>query len=93
MNTEDQLAEVHVREYESRMKHIDELIAKAEAAEALAPEHQAELAALKGHRAKLADALDQIQRTSLAEWAQKGGPMILWDLVAERVEKLVEHLE
>ncbi len=93
MYNQERLTETHIREYEARMKHIDELISRAERAEHLTSAQMEELGALRGQRARLADELEQIKSSSLEEWAKKGGPMIIWDLVAERAEKLIEHIE
>ena len=89
MTTEDLLVEQHIQAYESRLKHIDELLEKAEAA---APGSE-EVAELTAQRQKAADALAQFKEKSLEEWAREGGPMVIWDLVAERLEKFIERLE
>lgn len=93
MRNEEQLVETHVVEYESRLKHIDELIVRAGKTQNQKPQHKAELAELKQERDKLADHLEEIKQLSLEEWAKEGGPMVLWDIVAGRLEQLVEHLE
>lgn len=93
MKTEEQLVEKHVMEYASRLKHIDELITRADKAEDQSSTHKAELSELKQEREKLAGHLEEIRQQSLEEWAKEGGPMVIWDLVAERLERLVEHLE
>jgi len=93
MTTEDQLVESHVKEYTSRLKHIDELIARASKADIQKVEHRSELSDLKQERNNLAGHLDTINVLSAEEWAKKGGPMVMWDLVAERLEKLLEHFE
>jgi len=92
MTSRDDLVERRILQYEARMKRIDELLAKAKAAATKAEAHE-ELAQLHGEREKLADALEQIKEKSLEEWAREGGPMVIWDLIAERVERLVERLE
>lgn len=93
MTSENQLVEDHIREYEARLKHIDELFARASQVENQTPEHQAELSDLKQERAKLTEQMAQIKQLSAEEWAKKGGPMVIWDLVAQRLEKLLERLE
>ncbi len=94
MTTDEQLAERNILHYEARLKHIDELFEKASKAPgAEAPETSRELAELKEERGKLVDTLEQIKEKSLEAWAKEGGPMVIWDLVAERLEKLVERLE
>ncbi len=93
MTTEERLAEIHVKEYESRMKQLDELLSRAEARTSLGAAQREELAELRRQRDRLAAVLEHIRRSSIEEWARKGGPMILWDLVAERAEKLLERIE
>ncbi|HEC18828.1 MAG TPA: hypothetical protein ENI97_05735 [Gammaproteobacteria bacterium] len=93
MTTEEQLVESHVQEYNARLKRIDELIGRADNVENPNPEDVAELSKLKKERNKLANQLLDIKALSAAEWAKEGGPMVIWDLVAERLEKLVERLE
>jgi len=94
MSTDEQLVERNILYYEARLKHIDELFEKASKAPgAGTPEVDKELAELKAERSKLADELAQMQEKSLEEWAKEGGPMVIWDLLAERLEKLVERLE
>jgi len=88
MTAKEQLVESHVREYESRLKHIDELVARASKADLQKVEHQSELSDLKQERDKLAGHLDEIKALSAEEWAKEGGPMVIWDIVAERLEKL-----
>lgn len=93
MTTEEHLVETHVREYNARLEHIDELIERAAKTGNPKPEHATELTELKQQREKLANQLIDIKQLSAAEWAKEGGPMVIWDLVAERLEKLIEHLE
>jgi len=91
MTTDEQLVERNILHYEARLKHVDELFEKAH--KAVEPEASEELAELKKERAKLADDLEKLKQKSLEEWAKEGGPMVIWDLLAERLEKLVERLE
>ncbi len=93
MTTEEQLVESHVQESNARLKHIDELIGRTAKLDIQKAEHQAELSELKQEREKLAGQLGEIEQLSAEEWAKEGGPMVIWDLVAQRLEKLVEHLE
>ncbi len=94
MTTDEQLVERNILHYEARLKHVDELFEKAhKAVETTAPEASEELNELKKERGKLADDLEKLKQKSLEEWAKEGGPMVIWDLLAERLEKLVERLE
>lgn len=92
----NQLAERHIREHEAHLKHIDELmeqVDKAKQAAADSSEVSAELADLKQERGILANHLDELREKSAEEWAEKGGPMVMWDIVADRLEKLVERIK
>ncbi len=93
MTNKEQLVEEHVMEYESRLKHIDKLIEHTGKLEIKKSEHRTELSELKQEREKLAKHLEEIKQSSAEEWAREGGPMVIWDIVAGRLEKLVEHLE
>jgi len=48
---------------------------------------------LRQEHAKLTEQMAQIKQLSAEEWAKKRGPMVVWDLVAQRLEKLLERLE
>ena len=88
MTNIDQLAEQHIRQYETRLKHIDEVIAKAD------KETQSEdLKELAGHRSELADYIEELREKAPFEWMEEGGPMVMWDIVAERIQELVDRIE
>ena len=92
----NQLAESHIKEHEARLKHIDELMEQADKAKHEAEESSevsAELESLKQERSSLAYQLDELRKHSAEEWAEKGGPMVMWDIVADRLEKLVERIK
>lgn len=96
MSDINQLAEQHIREHEARLKHIDELMEqadKAKQAEEDSSEVSAELADLKQERSELARHLDELRQHSEEDWAEKGGPMVMWDIVADRLERLVERIK
>lgn len=86
----DDLVDQKVTEYNSRLKHIDEL---AEQAAALEEEsHLAELAELKSERNKLADYLKELEQNRSEKSLEMTGPMYIWDVIAQRLEKLVEKI-
>lgn len=85
----DQLAEQHIRQYESQLKHIDEVMARAQKETA----QSADLKELAEHRGELADYIKELREKAPFEWMEEGGPMVLWDVVAERIEQLVERIE
>ena len=91
------LAEQHIREHESRLKHIDELIGRARERVGEKPEVSAELEDLAKRREDLAVELDELRLQNVKDWDKeeiaKAGPMGVWDAVAQALEKLVERLE
>ena len=85
----DQLAEQHIRQYESQLKHIDEVMARAQKETA----ENADMKELAQHRNELAGYIQELRDKAPFEWMEEGGPMVLWDLAAERIEQLVERIE
>ena len=100
MTDANQLMRENIMEYESRMKHFDELIVRADKAVGKDPEHEevrGRLANLKQQRDKFASLLDELRLKSLESWRvdeiEKAGPMGIWDAVGQQLEKLVERIE
>ncbi len=100
MTSQNQLIEQHIREYQSRIQHIDELMERAqqglnegEAAE----ESQSALEEARRNREKLATLYEELKLSSTENWRKeeiiKSGPMGVWDAVAQQLEKLVERFE
>ncbi|HTT08030.1 MAG TPA: hypothetical protein VMH34_04495 [Gammaproteobacteria bacterium] len=91
----DQVVEQRILEYESRLKHIDELLRRAHGASP-PPEVHGELAELKGKRETLANEVEALKRKPPEDWRKKEitstGPLAVWDIVAQQLEKLVERL-
>lgn len=89
MSKLEELVDRHVTEYNSRLKHFDEMAEKAESLE----EHhdKQELAELKAHRIQFHNYLQE-QRHSPSQRLLDSGPMAIWDVVADRLEKLVEKV-
>lgn len=100
MTHRDHLIEQHIRLHESHLKHIDEMLNRAHQhveAGSAPPEAETELKELKGERQKLAEELSEMKHKSVEELERdalsRAGPMGVWDAVARRLEKLVEHLD
>jgi hypothetical protein len=96
----DDLVEQHVREYQSRLGYVDELLGRARGSIGEGPEDRAlraRLEELEQERHRLADWLEDIKRTPPADWREEeirqAGPMGIWDAVAQQLEKLVERRE
>ena len=94
------LAEQHIIEHESRLKHFDELLDRAgKRSDKLTkqPEIETELENLRKERDRLASRVDELKLRSLEDWKkeeiEKAGPMGIWDAVAQQLEKLVERIE
>ena len=100
MTSKEQLIEQHIREYESRMKHIDELYERAhQATENLgaADDTQSRLNELSAQRALLRETTDSIKTMPLDKWREatlsNAGPMAVWDILAQKLEDFVERHE
>jgi hypothetical protein len=100
MTTANQMIEQHIREYQSRMQHIDELMERARTRVDEMPVDAASRQALETairDRDKLTTLYEELKLSSTANWRKeeilKGGPMGLWDVVAQQLERLVERLE
>ena len=98
MATRNQLAEQHILQYESHLKHIDEMLDQAnqyiESGDG-SKEIIEELTELKNERDELGKYLEDVRQKSPEELENEimrgAGPMAIWDIVAQRLEKLIEH--
>ena len=95
----NELVEQHIREHESRLKHIDELLQRTRKATDKKDENKdidAELEEVERDREQLYEHIQTVKH-SPQYWAKnaldKAGPMGVWDAVAQRLEKLVERIE
>ena len=98
--TEQMLAEQQVRAYQARLKHIDELIARARTEAEAHPEDTAlrdRLARFTSERDSLAALVERLRLDPTGDWRvqeiEKAGPMGIWDAVAQQLENLTERLE
>ena len=99
MTNYSEMVEQHILEYESRQKHIEELLARAREHVGAGPEHadtQAQIEQLASQHARLSGQLDQLKRKKLRDWQEEeieeAGGMAVWDVLAQELEKLVERL-
>ena len=99
MTTKEQLVEQHIREYEARQKHVNELLARAEEiAEAHSgqPVHT-EVNLYRNQHDNLVEHTEQLKKMPLEHWReetiQSAGPMAIWDVIAQKLEDLVEKVE
>jgi hypothetical protein len=100
MTTKDHLIEQHIREYESRMKHIDELYDRAHQAAGHvdeAPHKHVGLKKLDAQRELLQQTTDHIKTMPIDNWREEtvrnAGPMAVWDILAQKLEDFVERHE
>lgn len=100
MTTKEQLVERHIREYESRLKHLDELMARAhDATKHLDDDHdiKTEINQYQGQKAALVEETEKLKKMSLDHWRedtiQNAGPMAIWDVLAQKIEDLIERAE
>ncbi|RME35184.1 MAG: hypothetical protein D6786_02650 [Gammaproteobacteria bacterium] len=97
MNTIDQLVEQHIRSQDARLKRIDELLARAEAAARGDAAREAEVAELRRRRDEQAARLGEEKRRPLSDWQEQeiesAGPMAVWDALALDIENLIEAME
>lgn len=100
MTNKEKLVEQHIREYELRHKHMDELIVRAKhAALHLDDEHQlkSELKDYRQQHTELIDQTKELKKMPLKNWRedeiQSAGPMAIFDILAQKLEDLVERIE
>jgi hypothetical protein len=97
MSKLNQLIQQHILEHESHLKHVDELLDRAQ--ERIAKEEAAaeQLANAKRERDKLSSRVEEFKLRPPDQWSEaefeKTGPMVVWDTLAQGLEKLVERLE
>lgn len=91
MSKTNSLVEQHIRTHESRLRHIDGLLRQAEQNGDTAS--QSELAEIKVEQEKIGEYIAQFREKSPEQFIQAAGPMVMWELVAQRLEKLVEKIQ
>ena len=96
----EKLVEQHIREYESRLKHIDEQFERAKlASAALDDGHalKAELGQYHKQRIDLAHQTAELKKIPFTHWHEdmirSAGPMVIWDILAQQLEDLIERVE
>jgi hypothetical protein len=100
MSNKEHLIEQHIREYESRMKHIDELYDRAHQAAGQADEATDKHVGLKkldAQRELLQHTTEHIKTMPMDNWREatvrNAGPMAVWDILAQKLEDFVERHE
>lgn len=96
----EQLIERHIREYESRLKHIDELYERAQKATEHLPEEDSNVTELRRYAEQLnvmLDDSDDIKSMDVKKWQSEtiknAGPLGIWDILAQKLEEFIERHE
>jgi len=100
MTITEKIADQHIREYESRLKHLDELFERAKQFSArLDDDHElkSELEQYQEQHTDLADHTAKLKEMPFAHLSediiQSAGPMAVWDILARKLENLIERIE
>lgn len=99
MTTKEQLIDQHIREYEARLKHIDELYERAQEVTENLGDHEtrSELEDYAAQRQHLQQKAEEIKTMPLENWreetVQSAGPMAIWDILAQKLEDFLERHE
>lgn len=100
MTNREELINQHIREYESRLLHIDELYAKADKATAHfdeSHESRSELNKLAEERLKMQKEAESLKTLDVDTWEEdtirQAGPMAIWDILAQKLEAFIERHE
>ena len=98
MSSKEQLIEQHIREYESRLRHIDELFDKAHEAAGQPDENSESGSELKDLRAQIAllrDTHAEVKKRPIDKFRddtiRSAGPMAIWDVLAQKLEDFLER--
>lgn len=100
MTNTEHLVHQHILEYHSRQKHLDGLFEKAkQASDHLAEDHEIKrsLRQLAEEKSGLESKTKDISAMDVSHWRdetiQKAGPMAVWDILAQKLEDLIEKME
>ena len=95
----DQLIQQHISEHEMRLKHVDTLLERAQQgiAKTGGGDVAEQLTSAKAERDKLSSQVEEYKQRPPGQWSEeefeRKGPMIVWDSLAQQLEKLVERFE
>ena len=97
MNQLNRMIQQHILEHESRLKHVDELLERAQQKIAKEGDAAEQLAKAKQERDKLSGQIEEFKVRPPDQWSEadfeRTGPMVVWDTLAQQLEKLVERME
>ena len=96
----DHLVEQHILQHNAQLKNIDEFLDRVEKVDLSKKEMSdlaRELEELKNEREKLLAHIGELKQKTREEWQEDDfnqvGPMVIWEAVAKRLQRLVERLE
>ena len=93
----NRMIQQHILEHESRLKHVDELLERAQQNIAKEGDAADQLAKAKQERDRLSGEVEAFKLRPPEQWAEeefeRTGPMVVWDTLAQKLEKLVERIE
>ena len=104
MTSKEQLIEQHIREYQARLKHVDELFVQAhEVTEDLEESHESHTE-LKDYAEQPRyymgehdEESEEIKTMKVKKWREEtaaaAGPMAIWDILAQKLENFIERHE
>jgi hypothetical protein len=100
MNNVTELTDQNILKYESLQKHTAELLARAQKHIGSGPEHddvRVETERLAREHDRLSGTLDQLKQRRasgdlLEDEIEREGPMSVWEVLGQDLEKLVEKL-
>jgi hypothetical protein len=91
--------EQSILEYRSRRAYLDEMLERAKAGLVEAPANVPEktvLVELQHERDRLGMLYEKLRFKSVANWREEeieiSGPMAIWDVVAQKLENLLERI-
>ncbi|MCW8963671.1 MAG: hypothetical protein OQL16_07725 [Gammaproteobacteria bacterium] len=97
MQDREHLVDQHIREYESRQRHVDELLERAEKHIESKPEHQESLSEIKARHDAMVGSVQDFKQGKVNQQAvqaiQQAGPMGVWFGLISELESLLEILE
>lgn len=104
MTSKEQLIEQHIREYQSRLKHVDELFVRAQEVTEDLDETDESRTELKDYAEQAKyylgendEETEQIKTMKVKKWREEtaaaAGPMAIWDILAQKLEGFIERHE
>ena len=100
MTITEKIADQHIREYESRLKHLDELFERAKQSSARLDDGHALKSELGRYQEQYTDLTNQTAKPGKTPYAhlrediiKSAGPMAVWDILSQKLEDLVERIE